>query len=347
MSGKTGIGRVAAIAGIITAAALVIAAGIGFATGGFVPGRHARGGWDVDERGTAPLDGVEVISVSATSENVKIVSGSGPAVEAWLHGKVSANSRDAVPTLVVERKGNRAEVRVEHGNAPVGISWGNLALEVSVPASYARGLEAATSSGEIDLADRAGTALALSATSGDVRIGAVQATDLTVKTSSGGLRIESVRATTVALSATSGDLKVGAVQAEGFTAHTGSGGITVDAVAARRSDLTATSGHIRAGAAGGEMRAGTSSGGISLAFSGQPTSVEVGATSGDVSVRLPASAQFSLDARATSGDIRCAFPITISGNATGERHAISGTVGTPAGTVRIRTSSGSIRLEKQ
>lgn len=346
MAGKASIGRVAAITAMITAAAIVIAAGIGFATGGIEPGRGGRGSVAIDERKTLSLDGIDLVAVNATSESVRIVAGAGPTAEAWLHGTVGAGSRENAPTLAVERTGSRAEVRVDH-RIVVGPVCGRLELEVSVPAGYARGLSVSTSSGAIEVPERDGTTLALSATSGDVRSGAVQATDFTAKSSSGRVRVESARATSVTVSTTSGVLDIGSVQATDFAAHTSSGDIAVDSLDARHSKLGATSGRITVGAVGGDLRAGTSSGKISLGFTGQPSRVEATATSGDVTVQLPAGAQFSLDAGATSGDIRCAFPITIAGDARGGRRTLVGNVGTPAGSVAIHTSSGSIRVEKQ
>ena len=59
-------------------------------------------------------------------------------------------------------------------------------------------------------------------------------------------------------------------------------------------------------------------------------------------------AQFILDARSTSGDISCKFPIIISEHGTGGgNHVRAGVVGSGPKAAAIRTVSGDIRIEEQ
>jgi hypothetical protein len=58
-----------------------------------------------------------------------------------------------------------------------------------------------------------------------------------------------------------------------------------------------------------------------------------------------ADASFSLDARSTSGDVTCRFPIVVEDRSTGGgNHVLAGKVGTGAGSVTVRTVSGDIRV---
>jgi hypothetical protein len=307
--GKKSIARVVTITAIITAAALVIAAAVGFATGGFIPGSRGRASLTIDERKSLPLDGIDLVSIAAVSEHVSIVPGTGSTVDAWLHGTVDASSREGLPHLVAERTGTTADIRSERPSMSVGFFWGDLVLEVSIPAAYMKGLEAKTVSGDIDAADHTYAGLAMSTTSGSIRAGHMSVSELSV--------------------------------------HTTSGGVTAQSVSAKSSDISAVSGDVKVKSLTGDATVGTTSGGIQLAFVAVPSRVDAGSTSGDVKVSFPAASQFALDARSTSGDVRCAFPITIGENASGGgHHVLSGTIGTGTGAVTLHTVSGDIRVEK-
>jgi hypothetical protein len=309
--GKTLV-RVVTITAIITGAALVIAAAIGFATGGFAPGAFGPGApgrlsQTVDESASLPLSGIDLVSIVAVSEHVSIVTGTGSAVEARLHGTVHAGSREAVPHLAAERKGSTAEIRADRAAMNDGLFWSDLILEVRIPAGYGKGVEAKTVSGEIDTADGAYTGLTLKTTSGAIEAGAVRVDEL--------------------------------------SAHTTSGAVLAASVSAQRTDLGTVSGDVSVKSLSGEASVSTTSGEISLAFTAVPPRLDAGSMSGSLRVSLPADAQFVLDARSTSGDVKCAFPITIAGNVSGHR-VLTGTVGAGTGVLSLHTVSGDIRIEK-
>jgi lia operon protein LiaG len=73
--------------------------------------------------------------------------------------------------------------------------------------------------------------------------------------------------------------------------------------------------------------------------------LEVRSSSGDVKLLLTEAAQFRLEARASSGDIRCEFPVTLAGaNSEMSRHTVIGTVGDGVHQVLVKTSSGDITI---
>ena len=309
MIGKTILTRVVMITAAVAVASLGIAALIGFAVGGFHPARFGGTGMAVDERKSLPLDGVAEIAITAVSEDIRIVEGTGDSVEAWYHGTVGTSRSDAVPRLVAERRGSTAELRVER-NRPmsIGFFWSDLSLEVKVPKGYAQKLSAKTVSGNIDVADHGYAGLALSTTSGDMRIGAVSAA--------------------------------------GFSAHTVSGELLAASVASQASDITSVSGDVDVKSITGDMTVHTTSGEVTLGFAATPARFDGESTSGDIMIRLPRDAQFTLDARSTSGEVVCRFPITISESRKGGgSHVLSGAVGAGAGAVSVRTVSGEIRIE--
>jgi lia operon protein LiaG len=310
MLGKTPLARFVIVTAIVTAGALCIAAVIGLAAGGFRPWEPGRAGTTIDERVSLPLDGTVVVAIAASSHTVRILEGSGLNVEAWLHGSVGTSAPDAIPHIQAEKTGTRADIGLRQKNrAALGFFRSSLTLEVSVPRGYAGQVTAQTSSGDIEVADHDFAGFQLATSSGSIRAGVLTATALSMHTTSGDLSARGVKAPSADFSSTSGRISVEAIT--------------------------------------GDAKAKSSSGDVRLAFAASPLHVEAGATSGSVTLKLPADAGFVLDASSSSGDISCSFPITLAGSgSSGARHAMRGTVGAGTGSILVRTSSGDIHIER-
>jgi lia operon protein LiaG len=302
--------RVVVITAIVSVAALGLAAIIGFAAGGFNPRQFGRAGQSIDERQSVSLDEIDLVSIVAVSEDVRIVEGTGDSIEAWFHGTVGSNSQNAIPHLVAGRNGRTAEIRVgDRTPMLLGFFWSDLVLEVSVPKAYAKRLSVTTVSAGVNVADHAYAGLEISTTSGDVKVEAVRAAEVSMHTTSGELRAARIVAERVSLSSVSGDVDVKSLS--------------------------------------GDTALRTTSGQATLVFEAVPARLDAVSTSGDLSFRLPADAQFTLDARSTSGDVRCAFPIAIGESRSGGgSHVLTGTVGTSANALAVRTVSGEIRIQR-
>jgi lia operon protein LiaG len=300
--------RVVLITAAVTVAALGIALLIGLATSGFSWGTFGRVGAPVDERQSVSLDGAESLVIEAASDDIVLADGTGATLDAWLHGSASGATANP-PRLVAERNGSTVTMRVERPRVVIlGFTWSNVRLDISVPKGYAGDLSVKSTSGTIEL--------------GDHRYGSLT------------------------LSTTSGDEKVGTVTAASFKAHSTSGTLRAEAVSAKNVDLSSTSGDVRVNALAGDTTLNTTSGSVNVAFSTVPSRIDAGSTSGNVTLRFPADAQFILDARSTSGGIKCDFPITIAQGEGAGRRSLNGAVGTGTAKVTVRTTSGSIRIQK-
>jgi len=90
----------------------------------------------------------------------------------------------------------------------------------------------------------------------------------------------------------------------------------------------------------------TTNGGVRVSMGSAKWSGELKeeTTNGSVSVTLPASAEFRVDASTTNGGIRTDFPITVQGNFSSK--ALSGTVGGGGRELRVATTNGGIELKK-
>ena len=310
MLGKTPLARVVVVTAIITGGALCIALAIGFFAGGFRPWGAGRSGQNVDERASLPLAGVSAVAISGTSDTVRVLEGTGSTVEAWLHGSMGTSSRNAIPHIQAERTGSRIDIGVgQKSPMALGFFWRNLTLEVSVPRGFTGQVTVQTSSGDIEVADHDFNSLALSTTSGSVRAGVVGASELSLRSTSGDLAAKALKAARVELSSTSGAIDVAAIT--------------------------------------GDVTAQSRSGDVALVFAAAPAHVEAGTTSGSVTLKLPTDAGFVLDARSSSGNVSCRFPISLTGTGSaGARHVMQGIVGSGAGSISVHTSSGDIHIER-
>ena len=110
-------------------------------------------------------------------------------------------------------------------------------------------------------------------------------------------------------------------------------------------DLSSSSGEISVSGMTGGVKAKTSSGSVSLDFKEFSNDLEIRTSSGDVELYLTEAAQFSLEARSSSGDVSCEFAITLPGAGKRKgRNDLLGTVGEGTHRVYVRTSSGDIGI---
>lgn len=98
-------------------------------------------------------------------------------------------------------------------------------------------------------------------------------------------------------------------EADDIKVSTASGGIAVAAEAADLVDLDTVSGVVIVnGQAIDELKVNTVSGNVTLQFSKAPYNVDVGAVSGDVTLRLPQDDGFLAKVESLSGDVGCSLP---------------------------------------
>ena len=127
------------------------------------------------------------------------------------------------------------------------------------------------------------------------------------------------------------------------SARTGSGAIVVSSRGRGDVQASSGSGDITARGVNGAFTASSGSG--SIAIDGSPAGAwTVSSASGRISIGLPASANFVLDASSASGRIDTDFPVTTTEV---RRRALKGTVGSGGPVVKASTASGSIRFAKR
>ncbi len=297
---------VAAVAVALAAIAWLLTTVFGLGAGTGLVGLSGRT-VEVDRQESFPLSGLERIDLGTVSSDLLVRTGGEQSVSLRFHGSVRAASPEQVPELSTGVTGGTLRARIEH-KPVVGFYGGSLRLEVWIPSGYQGRLAARSVSGDIELDDHLYSALEVRTTSGQMRLGRVETGSFLMRTTSGAFSARELRSAESELSTVSGDIAV-----QGFT---------------------------------GDLKAGSTSGKIQVGYAGFANRVQIRSVSGDVTLTLPEGAGFLLDARSTSGQISCAFPIRMEGAQSGVRHALRGQVGAADNPVSIGTVSGQIRIAR-
>jgi Toastrack DUF4097 len=284
-------------------------------------------------------------SVDISTGSGAVIVRSGPAGSVVVQGRVTAHDgfgssidpdervRRIAANPPVEQSGREIRIgRIDDEDLRQNVS---IAYTVTVPAETS--LVSRTGSGSQDVEGLRG-AIEITAGSGSIHVtdagGSVRAS-----TGSGAIVADRVAGT---FDANAGS---GSIQGTGVngavTVKTGSGRITVSQTGPGDVHASAGSGSIELSGVRGGVRAATGSG--SLTVRGEQISDwDLSTSSGSVAVELSGAPAFTLDAHSSGGRIETSYPVTVTG--TMERNALRGSVNGGGPLLRLRTSSGSIRL---
>jgi DUF4097 and DUF4098 domain-containing protein YvlB len=170
------------------------------------------------------------------------------------------------------------------------------------------------------------TSVVCHSSSGSLKVTDIEG-NVTARTSSGSVRCENVVGDTATLDTSSGSVRLSNVTFNACRLRTSSGSINGHDIGCP------------------DVQANVSSGSITIVCA-QTVASEVKAdlqtSSGSVNLTVPASYSGRVDLSTSSGSIRTDFPVTVQGKIS-KKHLV-GTIGSGAGTIRLKSSSGSVRL---
>jgi putative adhesin len=303
----------------------------------------AEGAFDRTLKVSGPTD----LTVTTGSGNIEVRKGEPGSVR--IHGEIRVhegwhmNEGDAerkVKALEsnppIEQTGNI--IRVGHIDDPDLRKNVSISYEIAVPEDTQ--LKSQTGSGNQTVEGIRGPARVGSG-SGTLKVSDI-GDELRAETGSGELEIQSVRGNAF-LKSGSGSIRAEDIGGS-ISAETGSGNLRLSQSAPGPVKVNTGSGSAQITHVRGSLRAETGSGGISA--EGEPTGEWIlHAGSGDLTVRIPSSSGFDLNARSGSGQISTSgdHPVTIAG--TVSRHELHGKVHGGGVRMDLETGSGNIRIE--
>jgi DUF4097 and DUF4098 domain-containing protein YvlB len=259
------------------------------------------------------------IVLSTSSSNVTVQDGPQATVEmrvrAYGRSKEEAEQVASTVRLDVRQVGDRTTIG---SLAMPQTNRTEVSFVVTLPKHQATTLNVTSSSGGVNVADRAGS--------------------VTVNTSSGAIRAERIDGN-VDLRSNSGTVIAVAVKGD-VAATSTSGGVQVEAVSGN-AKVSATSGSVILRDVSGRVSAQSSSGSVTIDTETVGGDYDVSAVSGAVHVTVPTNAGVNVTARASSGRVTGPAWLTIGEG----RNSGSGAQGDGAHKLNLRTTSGSISLE--
>jgi len=294
---------------------------------------------------TLKVSGNVDLDVASGSGNITVHTGNGDTVyvsakihanNSWLFG---GNAEEKIRRIEqnppVEQSGNSIRI----GRNQDHELFHNISIDYDLTVPAQTRLNSHTGSGDEDIR---GLQLPLVAKtgSGNVTVDNISG-ETRVSSGSGDLKINSVKGTLVAQTG-SGNIRAEGVAGE-VVANSGSGNVEVHQIGVSGNVRAETgSGNIRLQGVKGSLRADAGSGDIQA--EGEPTGDwRLGAGSGNITLRVPAQANFNLDARTSSGSLNVKRQVTMQG--TMAHNHIQGKVGNGGVLLDVHTGSGDIELQ--
>jgi len=276
-------------------------------------------------------------------------------VESDLGGVTVTGSRDSgVHVLITSRRASIEDdvefdvardgdtVRIEGRKLRKVFSWftrsGNLQYDIEVPADTDVFVD--TGGGAVEVSKVNGE-VEIDTSGGSVRVDRIQG-DLLAHTSGGSITLTQIRGG-ARVSTSGGSITADGV--EGSLEGKTSGG-PIEARSIGGDLLVRTSGgSIRIEDAGGSVEASTSGGSIAASFApGNTSGGSLSSSGGGIRVSVDPGVDLELDAHTAGGSVECDLPVTVQGKMS--RGTLRGRIGAGGETLRIRTSGGSIRIDR-
>lgn len=195
---------------------------------------------------------------------------------------------------------------------------------------------------------------------GSIRVTGVKG-ETSARTSGGSLRFEELAgkvfgrtaggsihgrdlAGSVDVTTSGGSVDLDGVKGGPLKAVTSGGSLRLIGIAAPVEART-SGGGIRLETSGTPVFASTSGGSVDATLTAVPTgNVELRSSAGGITLRAPADSAFRLDASTSAGGVRSDFPVAVT--EAGNRSSLKGPVQGGGPLIKLRTSAGSIRIEK-
>lgn len=268
-------------------------------------GKNSRS-FTVDQEKQESISSIKEISIRNSSSRINVISEKRSDVKVTLTGKISSSGSTTEPTLITSLEDGTLNITVKQQNLYIGFVNIDLKLDIYVPSDYKESLK-------------------IDSSSGDVTIDNFTLNNLNCKLSSGNLKFNALTVNNFDYICSSGNLNAGSLNS-------------------KYSNLKSTSGNIDIGNFKGDLKSNSSSGNVKIAYSEFNNAVDIHVSSGRVDLKLPETAEFNLNAKASSGSVTCKFPITITDKQ--KDNYLQGTVKSDKNKVVISTSSGNINVLK-
>jgi hypothetical protein len=254
--------------------------------------------------------------------------------EAWSAGRMQVKVEELGRTFVVEPK---SKLVVETFNGPIEVTRGESGRVECRVVKRGSGPDE-----EAAAADLRNIAVAMTREGDTVRITAHRTASAPSGNSGAEVRVQVPDGTAVRLETRNGAIQVKQVEGP-VHARATNGKIQVRG-AAGPVELTTTNGGIACEATDAVVTADTTNGGIDFRGSLARGQSALHSTNGHVTLKLPSSQSFRVDARTSNGRVRTDFDARADRPSRSRRQLVATVGDDPEADLKVRTSNGSIRI---
>lgn len=152
---------------------------------------------------------------------------------------------------------------------------------------------------------------------------------------------EPMKLTALIIDMSSGNLKLNNLDVQQYKHDLSSGNVKINSLTTRTGEFEISSGNMEILNYLGGIDAELSSGDLAIQMDKLTDDIEIEVSSGNVELDLPKRADFTLNGKASSGNITCNFPLT--SNETSNK-TIKGSHGSGKYNINLQVSSGDIRI---
>ncbi|RXZ82675.1 hypothetical protein EBB07_09250 [Paenibacillaceae bacterium] len=284
------------------------------------------------------------LQVNSESANVRFISGGGEVLTARLHGYVPAKHAEYMDVKLNER-GDTLELNVVKRDGFL-FGFSHMTLDIEVPEKLWDAIRVEISSGNVELDGLNSDQVIVGGRSGRVKITNLTAATGEIKLSSGNITVENADTNTLDLATSSGSIKLSDVQSETIELKSSSGNIRMENFDANQVNFKTSSGSVKLEEGAGELKGSTTSGNIKVAFAEMKHDMDLKATSGSVKVKLDSQPEnVSVDFKGSSGSGKIEWDGFVYEKQSDRDNTIRGKFGDGGKLLKVRTSSGSFRLE--
>lgn len=260
---------------------------------------------DLNEEKVSAIKDVNDIFVDVSSADINIIPEDRADVKAVLSGYINSSSKVTQPELTLEKSGSKLNISVKMQKVYIGFTSMDINLDIYIPKNYSQDLGFDLSSGDV-------------------------------------IMNNSLTLNNLDFSLSSGDVTIADLTCNKLFYHSSSGSLEAVKLNTKETEFELSSGHINISDFTGSLTGESSSGDINIAYKEFNDNVDVHVSSGEIKLKLPENSEFYLDAHASSGDVECNFPITLSEKQ--KDNSLKGVVKDDKNKVLLSASSGEISV---
>ena len=286
-------------------------------------GSRALTSWrEINEEKSVSLDEISEIQVMISSAAVHIIQ-----TEASNEVKFHYYGKAMQEIKFVTSPNNKTVVAGEKRKHKALPLPEKMFLDIYIPKKYVNNFSIKISSGTVTMDD------------------SFNFESFTYNTSSGILEAEQLTAEKISINTSSSNLNIKKIDTQEMEIYGSTSKISIDECIAKEANMGISTGSITLKNSSGNFDYKGSTGDVLIAykeFENQNLNVET--TVGNVTIELPSSAEFLLDAKTSTGGLKSEFVVNTTDNT--DKKKIEGQIGTKNNKISLKTSTGSINILK-